>query len=577
MAQKIDALLSKTRWSGADVGKAILLNLCHDFKNKGAADHKPLFSQSELDRMQRSIETEKDRREYNAYVHLYNGLVDMYNLSQGNMQQAQNGYYRLLMYITNAKQAEDMKRIVQSIPLIMTQKQYDEIAEKRTAEKRAFESTFSDVILTAVNYFVGDYYTQREPSTPPTVNAALEALKKEPLKNELLLQAINTEFAIGYYRFPDGKTSVSMSEQEFQAELLKYKPFTEYPALAEAATKDYFDNPAPPSSSFSELYKVMVADMQNDYKGIEWEELSPIKWETQTEPLPDITKWDIIGGSYSLTDYFNCCDADKEDEREERFKLFISEFPALFKAVKEDMAQIKGLEKFAKTTAAKYCTASITWGDLADCKAYSFPDFVSSDNRHEIMQDLPGKERIRAFNSGIAIIKEDTPNMHAIDDNGYYNNDIKGSIISLLHGLEGIMANDNDIRYITVARERLLLPALKGLIAYDKLLELLAKEYGVSEIKGMQSDVESILGQVEALNELTLMLYKEVTGTGAEKENKRKIIKDLFPIVDLEALHPSESAIAETVELISNRDNVSDLNPLLENLIYGGEESEAND
>lgn len=577
MAQKIDTLLSKTKWSGADVGKAILLNLCHDFKNKGAADHKPLFSQNELERMQRSIETDKDRRDYNAYVHLYNGLVDMYNLSQGNMQQAQNGYYRLLMYITNAKQAEDMKRIVQSIPLIMTEKQYNEIAEKRTTEKRQYESTFSDVVLTAINYFVGDYYTKEKADISSTVNTALEALKKEPLTNELLLKAINTEFQIGYYRFPDGKTSESMSEQEFQEELLKYKPFTEYPALAEAAAKDYFDNPTPPSSSFSELYKVMVADMNNDYKGIDWEEISSVKWETRTEPLPDITKWDIIGGSYSLTDYFNCCDTDKENEREERFKLFISEFPALFKAVKEDMAQIKGLEKFAKTTAPKYCTTSITWGELADCKAYCFPDFISSDNRHEIMQDLPGKERIRAFNSGIAIIKEDAPNMHSIDENGYYNNDIKGSIISLLHGLEGIAANENDTHYITVARERLLIPALKGLLAYDKLLELLAKEYGVSEIKGMQSDVKGILGQVEALNEVTLLLFKEVTGTAEEKEYKRKIIKDLFPIIDLEALHPSEAAISETTGYIEDRDTVSDLNPLLENLIYGGEEGVAND
>ena len=54
MAKSINSLLKKKKWSGAEVGKAVISTFIYDTKHHTDADYKPLFTQEELELMEKA-------------------------------------------------------------------------------------------------------------------------------------------------------------------------------------------------------------------------------------------------------------------------------------------------------------------------------------------------------------------------------------------------------------------------------------------------------------------------------------------------------------------------------------------
>lgn len=476
MPININALLKKKKWKGEEIGKALILNLVNDFKHKSEPNHKPLFSQSDLNRMTSSIETERDSKAYNAYINLYNGVIYEHNRAEANIQQAQNGYYRLLMYVSNAEKAENVKLIMKQFPLIMTEKQYKETVEKLEARRSAFEENYSGVFFHALQYYT-DCYAGPKVKTPKPIKEALEALKQEPFTNTEILNAIVREYELG----------------------------------------------------------------------------------DCDEPLAGITKWDVIAGDYNMLEYYQAIYVELEGKEEYFFNLFIEDFPELSKLIKADIDA-----KLKKIDYPNDC--DLTWGKLADANIYAYPQFVNSKDRISLLEaEKDGARRERAMYSGVAILRNDCITESNTDDNGYYKEPYS-PLLSLLTDVDSLNADKNDRYYIEKSRDYLLIPALKEIAAYNALLEALADEYDVPELVEMKTSIYGILKQIEALNRLVSMLYESLSGSKEDIERKKRIVKDLFPHIDIGEIQPSSEDIKSVRKKLSDRKDASDLAQLITEL-----------
>ena len=137
MARNIDSLLNKKGWTGVEVGKALVASIIHDIRHQSDPDYKPLFSQTDFDKMEQSLSTDRDYLAYGVYRDIYSGLINAFNRGQGQYQQFYNGYYRYLMYLKDASMAEHSLQSAELVPYVMTTEQYNKLKEQRERELRA--------------------------------------------------------------------------------------------------------------------------------------------------------------------------------------------------------------------------------------------------------------------------------------------------------------------------------------------------------------------------------------------------------------------------------------------------------
>lgn len=357
----ISKLLSQSTWKGKEVGKAVLLTLIE--LNKSGASTKQLFSKDDIRKMVKGLANEHERSIYNRYVDLNNALIEISTVTEGYSQQALHGYYKYFFYVIELSHALDSEATARRYPIIMTEKQYQELYSKAREEKRAFKTSFKDIIFDLLSQ-----YTEEKAKPPKPIKDALEALKKEPITSDLILSRINEVYGLGYQQFPDGRRSDQITEEERmkaveEIYLAKHKitidgrPATFEEAMREVGEQRIINHWKRVYSGESPLDD--LADMDQE----ERKELSEIVWHYYDTPPEGLTKWDIIAGDWDMTELYSCAYQEDAGHEKAYFNEFIKDFPKLFSALKEELAKYKGLAKIADTKPANYHKDIITWGN----------------------------------------------------------------------------------------------------------------------------------------------------------------------------------------------------------------------
>lgn len=126
----VNSLINSEYVSGEDIGKLIIYN---DIGLYGKQTGNPDFadfesvSQETLDTLVGKISTYDDADVLECYVQLQNFIKYAQAMSYAYNQQAQNGFCRLLMYMTQAQQVEHARRMIELLPMIMTESQFKEL------------------------------------------------------------------------------------------------------------------------------------------------------------------------------------------------------------------------------------------------------------------------------------------------------------------------------------------------------------------------------------------------------------------------------------------------------------------
>ena len=597
MARKIDSLLNKKGWTGVEVGKALVASIIHDIRHQSEPDYKPLFSQSDFDKMESSLNTERDYLAYGVYRDLYSGLIDAYNRGQGQHQQFYNGYYRYAMHLKDCTVAEQTLQTAELTPYVMTQEQYNKLKEQRETTLKGFMESFSGLFFTLLSHIMSN-----PEDAPEAIRTAIEATKEEAVTNERILSSYCEVYGMGYYQLPDGTRSDSFEgegwQEKLKEEYLKthklringkqasfedtilhynterrlkgYELFFNGIDAVKELYKGHTGEDLPPEDEVG-IMKALesLLNLRDDENPVEKNTVplhpavlqikdivegemlgSGAEWHYYTEAPADITKYDIIAESLC---FYN---GEESEDGEPQLKEFKADYPALYKALEAYIKELVPQARDLKPT--QYSKEFISWGELAELNVGRYPAYCIADDVTDILEALHEQDedttenllkRKRLMFSGIVIAQ--SPNAYQLNERGEYIDNIKHILgFSSVFSIDSIGKSESIREDIHAFRENLFLPALQYLYAFNALVKILGAIYDLDELGEVEISTERFESQLDALNSQLYMLYGDVYGTDADKERKRDIIKEVFQPIDFEALKPTEEAIeAVTAEL----------------------------
>lgn len=567
MANKINNLLSKSGWSGEEVGRAAVKHVIEEYISFKDPSFKPSLSIGDIERLRDSIKSEYDAKTYNRYIGIVNLVSDVMNLSQSYVQQFYNGYYRLIANLNIATLAATTYRQLFAAPMIMTQAQYDEYYNKAQKELSEIGETPAGLFFHTISYFGGDYGGKDEtPAMPKELQEIAEKMKTMPFTNKELYAKLAEAAGIGYHVFEDGTRSDELSDKEYEDKLI-------------ATNKDFsILNMESGSDEFYEEYFQLREKQYRKRKAgmsvydIEREPVNNINWVCDTELPEELTQWDIVFGEFCNATgevFYYCCG----DELVEGFNAFKKEFPELSAAI------IKYLSKTDKKIAALYKgehradSELISWGELASLNILNYSDMITPGEdsiRDQYNEGRPENETTRSFS--IAIIKEGKYSNSYCKDN-VYDNPLFAANERLITQLNDPISDD--------FRTKLIEPALKQLYAYHFILATVGEMYSFPEMAQILPNIEEFEEKIMGANCLITLLYDAVK----HDEKKSTAVIEGAQLIELEDLRISEANKAKALDKLRESsawggkakiDNQT-LRELLEILLSDGEGAEDND
>lgn len=159
---------------GKTVGKALFSSFLHDFAHRNEAQHKPLYTQAQFNRMVDSLKSEQEHRIYLRYVSLYTGILEEQTRAQGFFQQAQNGMLRLCIHLREVRRAEAAEALLETLPTPYTPLEYAARHDELLVRRRTQADSYAGVLLHAFHYYTG-MFTAERPTPPAALAPSLEA------------------------------------------------------------------------------------------------------------------------------------------------------------------------------------------------------------------------------------------------------------------------------------------------------------------------------------------------------------------------------------------------------------------
>lgn len=595
---KIDSLLKKKGWSGAAVGKALVASVVHDIEHQSEPDYKPLFSQSDFDKMESSLSSERDYLVYGVYRNIYSGLVDAYNQGQGLHQQFYNGYSGYVKRLQDAQTAEKIKERAELIPYVMTESQYITLQEKAEAILKNNKESFSSIIFSTLSYFL-----QTTETAPEPIKRSIEATKEEPVTNKRILSTYNKTYGKGFYQLPDGTRSDQMQDEEWK-DLLKenflkknklyingesasfnatmshystarrlkiYELYFKGIETVKDLYKEHTGKELPPEQeadvvdALEELAKCgenrLVTALENRTAPPRYEELMDVinvidgdfaggaEWHYYEEFPEEITKYDIITNSLC---FYN---GEESEDGNPQLKEFKADYPDLYEVLEAYIKEALPASRDLKPT--QYNKEFISWKELAEL---GFADYSSliTPNEYDIVGTLAQTEedteenlikRGRIFLNGINISND--PPEYQVNENGEFIDNIQLFLYPVTRfNIDYIAGEETIVQDIIAYRDNLFMPALQYCYAFNALVKVLGAVYDIDGMDKVEINTTNLEKKLEIANHTLFLFYAEVYGSAQDKARKRDLIKSIFPALNYEELKPTdENIIAVAKEL----------------------------
>ena len=572
----IKRLLNKKGWTGRELGILELTNMAVQFKQalKGE-ERKPLIEEAQFQKMINDIKDPVQGREYNGYIAIHEWLTVQYNIAQTQLQQAQLQFRTLEGYITRAILAEDVYRYIAKLPVIMTQKQYEETKAERI--KAYFKDENGDelgsgifnLIERAIHYYLD--LLKKDPKKPNPLKAIRKKYLTQPVKSKLILSRYNKVTERGYYTLEDGRRSDQMTSEEWQEAITTPEMLETLRKMGMDTEGDFNDG-----DGFSYTYDMAVSryiakakvlynggteeeadrlELEDEYKhGLS----VPAKWHYYTDPPEDLTKWDVIEEDILHELYFksfNGEDPYTDENSLASMKDFYNEFKELADAMLKDMDSryFKGDKvQASKLPVEEWDSTTISWRRLYELDFYGEKKEVESD-----FVIFDGNKR--ALFNGVAIVRPSdfVSKSRYIDEKGYYKEPSLGSSVGKA-SLEGYFTEAEDYAEnveIMESSRNTFLDSYYFVLSFNYVIEKIAEIYEVPELKVFVLPIEKEIGsRMDAFNALVPVLYRQIRDTDySDKElqaKKMQVLKDYFQPVDYKALSIPEENKREIDQLL---------------------------
>lgn len=573
-------LLKKKGWTGKEVGQLLIASMLNDIKQQGQGEKTPLFSQSDFEKMESSLTSDRDYISYGVYRDLYSSIIDSFNRGQGLYQQFYNGFSRLFTELREVENADNAQKSIDDTPLIMTESQYKRLEAEAVQTLRGYKESYYSLL-----FYILEKFLDAGDEAPEPIRTAIEATKKIPAEKITFSRSYNEQMGEGYYTLPDGRRSDQLTSEEWQKALMDYflsrhkLTINGEPATAEETVQHYNQNRLIKSYELFfkgakairelvlertgkelELTDEEIEEALNDtidYVGkarytptaeqiaeaLDFSE--PTEWHTY-EKLPEgLTAYDLLG---LITDSSSYGDTDEK----KHLKAFKTEYKELYTAlnayIEENVPKARGLKP------NQLYKDIVSWGELADAGIIGYSSLIQPDDREIVQIWTDGEDsteskskRLRTGLRGIAILRN--PTSYQTDENGDYIE--KKSPLQFFQSLYTLEGNGDKIAEIQGYTGNLIYPALGYLYAFNALMEIIGKVYDLPELAEVaRYDTSLFESKMSGFNGMLYFFYHDVYGNEEEKQRKRAIIKEVFRPLEAETLKPSQEAIEEvTAEL----------------------------
>lgn len=575
MGKKINSLLKKKSWTGAEVGKLLIASMLNDIEGQRTDTYKPLFTQHDFEKLENSIDNNRDFLEYGVYTTLYSAIIDAFNKGSGLNQQFYNGYHRLLTEFLECLHSDKSLRALDNEPLIMTEKQYYRLKAESRKELESHNESFCSLLFNCLEYFLCN-----ESEAPNDIKKALEYTKSVPAKGNILLKHYNETYRIGYYQLPNGVRSDQLSNEEWQKAIETYYLKTHKliingeKAGFQETIDDYYE------SYLMKIYELLfngIDAVKKYYLEKIGEELPEEETEGLMEALEALAEGNKDTDNKALNKllpylgYDNIKEWHYYEEAPEGLNLYdlLEMYTYAYsgnyqeidtktanKLLKEDAPELyKALKKYIETSIVKVNGLKanqlykdiITWGELAKLNFLEYEKLTTPEDCNIIDAFLKDNNSTKSspYSSrvnfkGIAIMKN--PHSTQIDKNGDYIEE--DSPLHSFSSLDSLNESEQIQAYLLSFLNDLVKPAMRYIYAYNTLLGLLGNEYDLPDLQKIASFDTSIYeNKLDAYNSMLYVFYHDVYGNKEEKERKRTIIKKLFYPVDVEEFKPTQEAI----------------------------------
>lgn len=187
----IKRILRKRRWTGRELGILELYEMCELYRQdlEGIAEPKHIVEPDRFRQMLDTVRGTEAGKDYNGYLAIYEWLRLHNYIALAHEQQAQLQIISMHNDLTNATIAETLFSYIDELPMIVTEKQYNDMR----AEARENELTGKHDNLFALVERGLSYYAQRLRENPRDKDNPLRALKvklqRTPATSSFVLSA----------------------------------------------------------------------------------------------------------------------------------------------------------------------------------------------------------------------------------------------------------------------------------------------------------------------------------------------------------------------------------------------------
>ena len=591
MARDIRRIISKTKWTGEELGRILLAEAVRSIQAaKGeSTETTPIVTDEDLSAMESGLETERNYNVYNTYRNLYFQLVKTYNQCANHMSNFQGAYNREIMHLSDCYNHERTMTEQSKLPIMVTKSKYAEIIKEAREDLARAGESYAGLVITLAGWFADN-----TDQAPAGFAEALEDTKQEQVTNKDIAQ-LWLDYIEGYCLvLPNGLRSDTATKEEWEeavkvAFMEKHSGFDTINNLIEESLPGYcidttdfgrcvaFNKYAQNKIMLKWFWgnkEELVSDLKmtgkshnldiDNYRNVlqgmfeedntdlynmldisnyskEKNNKAIFKYAEDDvsdvllyEELPQtVTKYDILKEGYYL--YYG--DVAGEDPKE-MFKAFVADYPALHavldKYIKETLPIFKGIKP------TDYHTLKISYAELEELKVADYttiPGKAVLAKIYEESEDFDFLTYKRIINSGYAVLQDYVP---GTAETGEVKLQSALRLAVNLEALESIEIMKNNM---LKARENMLIPAIRYLYAFNSLIDIYAKTFNFEDLTKIKIREGDIYTKMDSYNDLLYLLYKTVFGSEEQQHNKRELIKELFTPLFAEDFKPTEQAI----------------------------------
>lgn len=524
MSVDIKKLSRKKKLSGKEIGQILILSVLSE-------EARIFFPQEKFNSLIALISSDKDIKDYNTYLNVYNKLLQVQAATEAYKQQASHAISNISNMLNDLKIYSLSRLALSKNPAIMTQTQYNDLLQKAADVLNGLTDTYAYLMFHCIEYFNGAF-TENPPKMPKALKSAFQHLKDHIVTDEILLSTMCRRWGIGSYILPDGRKQKNMSEEEYNAEIERL--MIEKNGGIDIVN-DYY---------LFDICEGEIVFLHDEFSNMVMANKLGLDFECDIEAVSGSTQEDVLFGKYGIFDSINGDRADPIYSHLELFKAFERNFSELYYALVRYLGNRKALSFYLESPDPESLVKNtITWGELGRNRIMNYTYYTKHITNIDILQICEENELLftQGAKNGIAIVYSAPPG--SIDEKGYYKTSYPSNVREIDMSIDQIYHNPKQRGLIESSYQELLIPAIKEMYACNTLFETLADATGITDIRALMTDMTTYENKIIDINNM-LKELENSTKSSYYIHNKEECLMlfSMFHYLKVDTMKPTHAA-----------------------------------